>query len=871
MHLIKPQQLGLSFRPLEYKKRFGLSVSAYLYVPFEQSESGTLWAEASMWDFLSQEMSPPLIDEGVAKTTSEFLVHGFAYPHGDRDNAVAVKARLGTVEKSVLVFGDRYWNGNTPTPPTPFERMPLAWTHAYGGQDFPINPVGKGRQAADGVRWLPNLELPHSRIKRPQDDVVPAGFAALDVMHPQRAAVRGTYDETWLKEHCPGVPPDAKWTHFNVAPRDQWMPSALIGDEPFELHHMHPERPIVAGALPGLRVRVFANRQIGLDPDALKMREVSMRLTTVWFYPHAERMVLVFQGLTQTEEDDAFDVKHLMGAIERLAPDPDRTDAHYEAVFHKRTAGGIGAGLQALNDPDLLPPGIGFGDPAVDAKQAPFKIEGFKEDAEYRKALIDVKIAREKVRAQGKDPDALGLRVPPREKPPKPEEMGAYIEKLIKDLEEQEWKTLDSVVTALETAEKVKRDPKMADRLNKLHRGPPTFSARAELDKIEKRIVSAGGKFDRQAFEIPMMKAELVRRAEYQQGAHAQPPAHPLTGDAARERRAEIEWLLENGHRTLPLLDWTGADFSNLDLRGVDFRGAWLESVDFQGSNLSRAIFRNAVLAHADLKDVVAIGTDFNGANLGSTRLENARLDRADLTNAILMQSLMKDCSLAGATLTGTNWLESMWLHIDLSGAVAEGQLFHKLILRGCAFVGAKLSGSNFIECVLTNADFRQAELKLANFLTCTGERAHFAGAQLETAVFAKDCRLERADFSGANLKGANFGGSDFSGSRFREACLDGANLTRARLNGCDARRTKAIGAMLRKGDYRGSNWSGTDFKDAILQGADFRQADLRDTHLFGADLSRVRLDDSVRFEGAEFDGAKIHPRRRPRETDPAT
>src|SRR5688572_18729046 len=117
MHLIKPQQLGLSFRPLEYKKRCGLSVSAYLYVPFAQAEHGILWNEPSMWDFLAQQMSPPLIDEGVAKTTAEFLIHGYAYPHGDRRNAVAVKARLGTVEKSVLVFGDRYWDGSTATAP----------------------------------------------------------------------------------------------------------------------------------------------------------------------------------------------------------------------------------------------------------------------------------------------------------------------------------------------------------------------------------------------------------------------------------------------------------------------------------------------------------------------------------------------------------------------------------------------------------------------------------------------------------------------------------------------------------------------------------------------------------------------------------
>ena len=65
MQIVKPNSLGLSFRPIEYRKRFGLCISGYLHLPMDQGEAGRLWSEASMWNLITQEMAVPLIDEGV--------------------------------------------------------------------------------------------------------------------------------------------------------------------------------------------------------------------------------------------------------------------------------------------------------------------------------------------------------------------------------------------------------------------------------------------------------------------------------------------------------------------------------------------------------------------------------------------------------------------------------------------------------------------------------------------------------------------------------------------------------------------------------------------------------------------------------------
>lgn len=871
MHIVKPQLLGLSFRPVEHRHRYGLNVSGYLHVPFAQGESGCLWSEQSMWDFLAREMAVPMIDEGVLKLTPEFLVVGHAFAQPDRNDAVAVRAELAGVSKTVFAFGDRYWlDRKAASAPAPFTTMPLDWSRAYGGDGFAANPVGKGRVAQDGVRWLPNLELPQSRLLQADQEIEPAGFGPLDVMHPQRTQYNGTYDEAWLKEHSPAVAPDTQWKHFNIAPKDQWLPAPLRGDEAFVLENLHPTRPRIDGRLPGLRVRVFANHEIpGPDGPAYKLREIAMRLTTVWFFPHAERMVLIFQGLAETEEDDAFDVKHLLGAVERLEPDPARDDAHYLGEFRNRTSGGPMTGLHLLNDVALLPPGIAMDDPAVEAAQAPLKMEGFKEAAAYRRALADVEIARQRVLAMGKDPDALGIKLPVPEKAPTPAEMPEYIENLTKKLADEQWAAVEQMVTVAEKVLEGRKQGKYGPET--VERGPPAFRAAAQLDLMQARASKAGAAFDRAALEGPMQMAEIAKRMQYLQGAHLQAPAHPLPADKARERREEIEWLLDRGVRRWPTLDLTGADLSNLDLRGVDLSLAWLESADLSHSNLSRAKFSEAVLAHANLTGVVAVGTDFSKANLGGARLDGALMDRSNLGGTILARAKLNRTSLRGALLSGASLLETQWTEVDLGEAVAIQQLFHKLDLSGCSFVGAHLGSCNFVESRIERADFSRASLASAQFVTCSGAQSVFREADMSGAGLLSASSFVGADFSGAVLKAANFGDSDFTGARLIRAVIDGANLTRGRFARSDARQAKAKGALLRKADLRGSLWSGVDFKDAILSGADLRGTDLSDSHFFGADLTRVRLDTDVKLDGAFLERARTYPRRRPKATDAAT
>lgn len=861
MHVIKPMALGLSTRPLEFRKRFGLSISGCLFVPFAQGDHGALWTEASMWDFLAQEMATPLIDEVVPKVDAEYLVHGHAYTQPGRSNAVAVRAQVGSRSKTLYAFGDRQWVGRSPSEPAPFESLPLGWERAYGGPGFAENPVGMGHAPDGQARAVPQLELPTSRSLRPGEPIAPAGFGALDVMHPQRQALRGTYDDTWQKEHAPGFPPDIDWHYFNLAPRDQWFDAPLSGTEDFEFEHMHPRLPKVQGRLPGLRVRAFTSYRG--DPAAsnpYRLREVPMRLTTLWFFPHAECLVMIFQGLAQCAEDDASDILRLVGAVERLGQEKDAS--HYLEVLGQRLDARLAA-VHALNDTVLLPTGVNLGDARFDARQAAMKPDGLKEDAQYRRAQVDVEMARDQARRMGKDPDALGLKMPPPPKPVTLAELPAHIEQAVAQAEQQKWAVVEEAVDRAEQALAMLKSGKV-DPGQLVRRGPPTYRAGDEMCTVLDAYARAGkavAPATREQFAAAFAKQEVMHQMTYLQTAHHQPPVAPLAGDEARRCRGEVEWLLRRGVKRWPAIDLTGADLSGLDLSGLDLAAAWLESANLRNTKLRRTNFAGAVLAHAQFAGADATEAYFGGANLGKAHLAQAIFDDANFSGAVLAGCDLKHTRFIRAHLSQVDLLDTRWGEADWRGVRATGLVFHKLDLKGVDFGKARLSQCTFVECDLTGVDFEGARINGCTFAQCQLERARFVSAAMPGAVFVDKTRLVRADFSGADLSQANLGECDASGARFVEARLDGANLGKAALARCDFSRASAVSALLRKALLPRAVMGGANLMNAILQGADLRSADLSGANLYGADMARVLTDPNTLMLQANLDRARTWPR----------
>lgn len=154
----------------------------------------------------------------------EVIVLGRAHaPAGKSATEAKVNVRVGKVERSLAVYGDREWTAQKAIGPAkPFKTMPLIWENAFGGSaeilvdkespvlvSDPVNRLGKGFDhlsqlgdlkamftppapypVADPKRPLPNVEDPKAKIAKWSDAPRPACWATMPLdlgMHALRS------------------------------------------------------------------------------------------------------------------------------------------------------------------------------------------------------------------------------------------------------------------------------------------------------------------------------------------------------------------------------------------------------------------------------------------------------------------------------------------------------------------------------------------------------------------------------------------------------------------------------------------------------------------------------------------------------------
>jgi hypothetical protein len=290
MKVLKPQRLGLLQRVVEHERRCTLVVSVLVYVPLDQPRK--LLPEASLWRELAAELPGGVLDEGLPKPCGEVLVTGRAFAPDSRPaRAIMVRLGFGSIEKTLAVVGDRYWRNGSPTEPSTFVEMPIDYAHAFGGEGYARNPVGKGIAACEtehgAVVPLPNVEDPKHLVASRSDRPDPAGFAPYPLQWPQRFDNVGKrYDRKWLETRFPGPAEDFDARFYNTAPLDQQAADFFSGNECFVLEGMHPRAQRLEGGLERLVVKVLATQRAA---DGDHWREIGTRLDTVHFFPHLER------------------------------------------------------------------------------------------------------------------------------------------------------------------------------------------------------------------------------------------------------------------------------------------------------------------------------------------------------------------------------------------------------------------------------------------------------------------------------------------------------------------------------------------------------------------------------------------------------
>lgn len=241
----------------------------------------------------------------LTKKTTDVIVVGHAYaPMGRPVAELDVGFRVGPVQKTLRVFGDRIWGTSGASAPQPFEKLPLVYERAYGGVDPNSktpekdwdwrNPVGTGFAVsgshAEGTR-LPNIEDPKYLISSWRDRPAPAGFGVIASHWQPRVGLAGTYDDHWVKTRQPLLAEDVDDCFFQCAPRDQQSPAFLLGGESVALMNLSPKEASLRFRLPRVHLG-FETCFYGGARERNKVR----KLHTVIFEPDFPRVSLVWHS-----------------------------------------------------------------------------------------------------------------------------------------------------------------------------------------------------------------------------------------------------------------------------------------------------------------------------------------------------------------------------------------------------------------------------------------------------------------------------------------------------------------------------------------------------------------------------------------------
>lgn len=739
------------------------------------------------------------------KLRGEVMVVGPCFSPGGRPvQRTTAGVTLAGVKKRLDVVGHRVWSdrqlGAQLSDPLPFTEMPVDYRHAFGGAGFAANPAGLGME---GNR-LPNLENPGSPMRAPSDRPAPAALGPLNPEWAQRRAARGkNYGQDWAKNRAPFYADDFDWQHFQCAPRDQQIDGYFRGDEELGLEHLHRDHPRLTTKLPGLRVRVFVER------DQAEPAEIPMNLDTVLVDSDASVVYLTWRGLAAVRTVDLHDVVGALVAAEPL-------DARTPASDY------IGQLQDYLANPLAI---SGFDVEALQAEQQ----AGMERLAAMKQAMAEI--------GQGGDA-ALGS------------ELAQLVDVATGEKDEERSRALVDATEELakQRAEHDADGPSLAatiaERQAVAHRADPAPlklpSAEGMPAVPRPELVAALDDAHQQAESA---EAEL---AEGLEGSGQERPDAPEGADAAALKKLIDSPLVAGLRGPPPKPPEPGSDLRQQDYRERDLRGADMSACNLSEALLTRADLRGVSLREADLSHAV-----LHGANLEGADLSGAKLPLANLTEA----------NAAGAKLAGAQVERTLFDDANLEGADLTGMKASFTIFTRTTFRGADLGRADLSECIFDGADLERATAKEAQIRKCLFKEAKLSGAAFDGA------RLDKTSFFGSELVGARFVGAVGQGVVFLKATIDDGDFSRAILPGAFFNEGSAHRAVFERAHLKGARFYRTLITSARLAranlyDADFRHARLDDTsfehaNLFQADLSGASGERTT-FDNANLTRCKL-------------
>lgn len=237
----------------------------------------------------------------------EVIFLGSAHaPRGSATTELTVSLRVGEVERSLCVLGDRVVRDGVISAPLPFTRMDIGWSNAFGGsaevlidRDAPVvvcdqrNPSGKGfdplpqalalcealkapkgyPEILAGARALPNVEDPAHRITAATDAPEPASWATRSLS----SAAHGLRAIDLDASQRVGSPVLTDRAYHRAV--DEWIIERPREGAVVELHGLDPDGA-VRFSLP--RLRVACDFQVGASATTLELLPEVLLIVGPW-------------------------------------------------------------------------------------------------------------------------------------------------------------------------------------------------------------------------------------------------------------------------------------------------------------------------------------------------------------------------------------------------------------------------------------------------------------------------------------------------------------------------------------------------------------------------------------------------------------
>jgi len=904
MKIIKPLNQSLLYKTFEADRKFYLCTVILSYFSFD---SPSLLSEPDLWKFAASELGKnAMLDMCMPKPKGEVLAVGTCFaPEGNPIPACEVGLQIGPIDKTLYVFGDRFWKRRflffkTISDPLSFREMAITYENAFGGPEYRKNPLGKGHAAVKTdtggtIRSLPNIEDPRNLIDSPGKKPEPAGFGPIDLTWPQRMDKVGTYDQKWLDSLFPGLAEDIDYTYFNAAPSDQWLDGFFNGDESFEIKGMHPAKPRMQASLPGFKSRCFINQQTG---EGEEFKEIKTNLDTVWLFPHAEKGITVWRGVAEIGMDDSEDVLQMLVAYERITDQP-RSVAHYQEALLKRLDAETGY-LYMIEEKDLIPPGEKSG-------LASLMQEGQKEDS-VLEANVRKRVEKEKKKAEAKKAEAMekakaamekaGLNpddVMPPPPPPEPApEMPAMdptnldpeaLMKFMKDREAdaltRKDKAMADAMARKEQAEKKIKDlctkqgldyEKMMAKLKRQQPKRPVFSADTTIEKLKKSKDAVEKRVHEACARLGIDYNTAVAQAKAQPSGETSPiiamiekikkfdPDDPamieklkLAEEKSKEAYRKTAHHVPEPEPLFPeeaqrlkheffAVHAQGQSLEGKDFAGVDLSEMDLQNADLRGIYLEGANLSGADLTGADLSEAVLAWANLSGARLNSTNMHETCLGGANLTKAEVKNADLTEGILSKSNLTGTDFSGTTLDKVELMEATFDTTNLSHTSLTEATFLETDFSGADFSGADLTGSHFIKPILDGVKFSGAKAQSVNFIEASCENAVF-KDADLTNVRFpKNANLKGTDFSGAVLDNANLMEADLTNSLFVKASLNNANLMQANLTNADLTGISAKMANFIKADLSDAKLTGANLMEANLKSARLVRTDLRMANL-----------------------------